>query len=86
MKKSNGYHISQSGSRKPKITTVGWKLQVEWKDAGSMSWVSWVVLKDLKESNPLELAEYAIANRIDDEPAFNWWVKSALKTRDQIIA
>ena len=82
IKKSNGYHISQSGSRKPKITTVGWKLQVEWKD-GSMSWVD---LKDLKESNPLELAEYAVANRIDDEPAFNWWVKSALKTRDRIIA
>ena len=82
IKKSNGYHISKSGSRKPKITTVGWKLQVEWKD-GSMSWVD---LKDLKESNPLELAEYAVANRIDDEPAFNWWVKSALKTRDRIIA
>jgi hypothetical protein len=31
-------------------------------------------LKDLKESNPVEVAEYAVANKIDDEPAFAWWV------------
>eukprot|EP00979_Chaetoceros_neogracilis_P016060 scaffold6898_cov247-Chaetoceros_neogracile.AAC.1 len=63
------------------MTTAGWKLEVEWKDGS----VDWVPLKDLKASNPLELAEYAVANEIDDEPAFKWWVKETLKRRDRII-
>jgi hypothetical protein len=36
--------------------------------------MSWVKLKDLKASNPIELAEYAVANWIAEEPAFKWWV------------
>jgi hypothetical protein len=31
-------------------------------------------------------AEYAVANRIDDEPAFAWWVHDVIKKRDRIIA
>jgi hypothetical protein len=42
--------------------TIGWELLVMWKDQS----MSWVPLKDLKVSNPVELAEYAVA----DEPAF----------------
>ena len=32
----------------------------------------------LKDSNPIELVEYAVANRIQDEPAFKWWVPCKL--------
>ena len=59
----------------PKKTTRGWRLEVEWKDGT----VSWVDLKDLEASNPVELAEYAIANEIEEEPAFKWWVKDTLR-------
>jgi hypothetical protein len=76
-----GYITSHSGNRHPKKTTRGWKLLVEWKDGS----VSWVPLKDLKASNPLQLAEYAVANNIDHEPAFNWWVHHTLKVRDRVI-
>mgnify|MGYP006209932497 CR=1 FL=1 len=62
-------------------TTTGWDLEVEWVD-GSTSWVS---LKDLKESNSLEVSQYAVNNRIDTEPAFNWWVKKHLKQHKQMI-
>ena len=41
---------------------------------------------DVKESYPIELAEYATANSIDDEPAFAWWVPFTLKKRDNIIS
>jgi len=54
---------------------------VEWMDGSSY----WVPLKDLKASNPVELAEYAIANNIAHEPAFKWWVKATLRTKDRII-
>jgi hypothetical protein len=39
----------------------------------------------LKESNPVEVAEYAVANKIVSEPTFSWWVPFTLKKRDRII-
>jgi hypothetical protein len=55
---ANGTVTSSSGNVKPKITTQGWQLLVLWKD----KLMSWVKLKDLKASNPIELTEYAVAN------------------------
>ena len=66
--------------RKP--TTKGWELLVSWKDGSS----SWVKLKDLKNSNPVEVAEYAVANRIQEEPAFVLWVKSVLRRHNSIVS
>jgi hypothetical protein len=55
---------------------------VEWKDGTT----SWVPLSTLKESNPLEIAEYAVTHELSDgEPAFSWWVPFTLKKRDAII-
>ena len=34
----------------------------------------------------MQTAEFAVAQGIDHEPAFNWWVKHVLKKRDRIIA
>ncbi len=59
----------------------GWELCVLWKDKST----SWVALKDVKEGNPIQVAEFAIANGIANEPAFAWWVRDALKKRDRII-
>ena len=47
---------------------------------------SWEALKDLKESNPVEVAEYAVGAKLVSEPAFAWWVPFTLKRRDRIIA
>jgi hypothetical protein len=70
------------GSKYPKKTTKGWKLCVEWKDGTT----SWVPLSTLKESSPVEIAEYAVAHDLSDEPAFSWWVPFTLKKRDAIIS
>ena len=40
----------------------------------------------MKESNPVEVAEYATAIGIQDEPALAWWVPFTLRKRDRIIA
>ena len=42
-------------------------------------------LKDLKESNPVDTAEFAMARGIADEAAFAWWVPYTLKKRNVII-
>ena len=47
---------------------------------------SWVPMIDVKESHPIELAEYSVANDINSEPAFAWWVPFILNKRDKIIS
>ena len=42
-------------------------------------------MKDIKESNPVSTAEYALSNDLMDEPAFKWWAAYTLKKRDHII-
>ena len=79
--KDDGMVRTRSGTLRPRITTSGWELLVEWMDGST----SWIPLKDLKHSNPLEVAEYAVANKIAEEPAFCWWVRQTLRRRDRII-
>ena len=52
--------------------TQGWKLLVAWKDKTE----TWIPLRIMKESHPVEVAEFARAKRIDPKPAFSWWVPS----------
>lgn len=74
--------ISRNGNKHPCKTTKGWELCILWKDKST----SWVPLKDLKEGNPVQVAEFAIANGIAYEPAFAWWKREALKKRDRILS
>ena len=60
----------------------GWQIQVEWKDGTS----EWLPLKWVEDHNPVELAEYAVAHKIQDEPAFAWWVHDTLQRRARIIS
>ena len=55
---------------------------MEWKD-GSFDWIE---LKDLKQSYPVELAEYALQNNIQNEPAFVWWIPYTLRKRQCTIS
>ena len=43
-------------------------------------------LKYVKEASLIALADYAVANKIDGEPDFAWWVHYVFKKRDRIIA
>jgi hypothetical protein len=77
-----GFTVSRNGNRVPKQTTRGWYLLVNWKDGSS----DWVKLKDNKGLYPVQIAEYAIANRIAVEPAFKWWVHNVLRKQNCIVA
>ncbi len=63
-------------------STIGWQLCCQWKD-GSTSWID---LKDLKESHPVQTTEYAKTIGIDHGPAFNWWVTDVLQQQERIIS
>jgi len=78
--KSNGW-TDNTGARKRVITTKGWDIEVELEDGTT----SWCPLTIVKHSMPIELAEYAITQNINDEPAFAWWVIRTLRRRNTII-
>ncbi|KAI2507356.1 Reverse transcriptase (RNA-dependent DNA polymerase) [Fragilaria crotonensis] len=79
--KGQGTYVNSYGVSRRKTTTRGWELLVEWCD-GSSDWVS---MKDLKDSYPVELAIYAKENKIEDEPAFAWWVPYVLRKQKRIL-
>jgi Reverse transcriptase (RNA-dependent DNA polymerase) len=81
--KADGSRLDKrSGRIQKKKTTAGWDLEVEWKDGTTC----WIPLKEIKETNPVEVAQYVIDNRIDEEPAFDWWVKYTLKKLHRLIS
>jgi hypothetical protein len=79
---TNKYFTTKSGTKRMRQTTQGWKFLVEWSN-GSRQWMD---LKLLKESNPVQVAEYANSRNIDEEPAFAWWVPYVLQKRDAIVS
>ena len=81
VKHKHAFYTTSSGRSTRRGTTKGWELCVQWKDGSS----HWVALKDLKNSYPLETADYSIANLIDDQPAFAWWVPYVTRKRKHMI-
>jgi hypothetical protein len=59
-------YINHGSKRQVRNTTIGWHLCVEWKDGTT----SRERLIDIKESNQVEVAEYAVGKALQDKPAF----------------
>ena len=55
--KDDLYITTKSGRRRMRETTAGWDLLVTWKNGEQ----EWMPLSIMKNSNPLEVAEYASA-------------------------
>ncbi|KAL7475898.1 LOW QUALITY PROTEIN: hypothetical protein ACHAW6_001791 [Cyclotella cf. meneghiniana] len=68
-----------NGKKVVSRSTRGWELCCEWKDDST----SWQKLP--QRVSLLQVAEFALATGIANEPAFNWWVTWVLKKRDRII-
>jgi hypothetical protein len=75
-------YIKHISNKKVRKTTKGWHLCIEWKYGTT----SWEHLADLKESNPVEVAEYAASKRLLNNPDFVRWAPHVLKKRTIIIA
>lgn len=80
--KADKFIMTKSGQRRLRKSTAGWKLLVAWKDGSEQ----WIPLSVMKESNPVEVAEFAVSKGISDEAAFCWWVPYTLRKRDVIIS
>jgi hypothetical protein len=80
--KEDAFILTASGNKRRRETTKGWEVCIQWKDGST----TWSKLKDVKDSYPVELAEFAILNKIEEEPAFAWWVKYTIKKKNRIIS
>ena len=80
--KDDMYITTKSGQRRLRQTTAGWEFLVRWKDGQEQ----WVHLAILKESNPVDVAEFVKSRGLETEPAFRWWIPYTLKKRDRTIS
>ena len=63
------------------ITTRLWGVMVMWKDGS----IIWIHLKYIKDSKPVEVAEYAVSNHIQERSEFDWWFSKVLRLHNIII-
>lgn len=75
-------YVSKGSNTHIRKSTKGWRLYIEWKDGST----SWEKLSDMKESYPVETAEYAKSKGIKIKPAFVWCAPHTLPRRSRIIA
>lgn len=80
--KDDMYITNRRGVKRMRKTTSGWLLKVRWHDKSE----HWIPLSILKESNPVEVADYAKSKGLIKEPAFAWWVPYTLKKREVIVS
>ena len=82
VKQQDAFLTTKMGTKRRREMTKGWELLVEWKDGSRI----WVALKDMKESFPVQVSEYAVASRIAMESALAWWTPTVLRRRNRIVA
>ena len=80
--KGKMYVTTRDGQQKLRQSTAGWDFLVRFTNGRKQ----WMQLKDLKEINPVEVAEYVAARDLIDEVAFQWWVPYTLRKKANIIA
>jgi hypothetical protein len=76
----DAFITTRSGTKRRKETTKGWEILVQWKDGST----TWVMLKDMKNSYPVQLAEDATQRRIVGDSAFASWIQHVLNKQNCI--
>ena len=74
----DAFVITKIGTKQRKNTIKGWGVCIQWKDGIT----TWNKLKDIKDSYPVQMAEYAVDNIMSEDPSFVWWTKHMLNKRD----
>ena len=67
--------VSNTGRESLRKTIKGFNFLCLWKDCST----TWAPMKNLNESNPVDMTEYIVENRISEEATFDWWLPYTLK-------
>jgi hypothetical protein len=82
VEEQNILQISHNGNLHPRRTTKGYQMCIQWKDGST----SWEHLKDIKEAYPIQAAEFAVTQGIQDLSGFRWWVPQTIKRKNRIVS
>ena len=74
--------LSSNGNKRRREATKGYQINLQWRDGST----TWSKLQDAKDSFLVEVAAFAMANGIADEPASAWWVPFVIKKKSRIVA
>ena len=74
--------VTRTDQGRLRKTTQGWSFLVRWKDGTE----SWVKLAELKDSYPVDVAEFAKSRSLVPDPAFAWWVPHTIRRRNAILS
>ena len=74
--------VVHRGRRFMRRSNVGCQMCVQWRDSST----TWKALKDIKESHPIERAEYVVDQEIYHKLSINWWVNAVLNNMLRIIS
>ena len=69
-------------TRRRRRTTAWWEVLIRWKDGST----TWNCMKDIKDSYPIQMAEYARDHGLSKKPAFCWWVDFVLNRRKRSLS
>ena len=75
------YVTTKSGQLYARNTTAGWKLLVLWNNGTEQ----WILLSVMKNSKPVDVADFSVSRGFYRDPAFSWWFPYNLRRRDRII-
>ena len=67
LKGDDRFRTAANGDKVPKKDLRGHEVCVQYRGGET----EWLDLKLVKDSNPIEMAEYAVANGLQDDPAFS---------------
>ena len=77
----NKFFVTKTGIKRICSPAKVWSMLIKWTDDHQQ----WVDLKLWKQSNQLQVANYATASGLAEEQGFAWWVPYTLKKRDVIF-
>ena len=82
LSKDDMYITNKSGRRRIRQSTLVRKFLTRHKDRSEQ----WILIKILKEYNPIEVTGFFTVRGIADELAFSWQISYTLRRRDRIIS
>ena len=81
VKDQNAFITTRTGTKRRRDTTKGFEVLSQWKDGSTTK----VTLKDVKNSYPVHIAEYAVQHCIAGDPEFAWWIRHVLVKRNCVV-
>lgn len=81
LKNEDDFIVTNNGVKRRFQTSKGYHINILWKDCSK----KWINMNYVKESFPIQFAEYSRENELSDEKEFKWWDPFTIKKIQRIL-